>query len=429
MTHFLSISLSVILLAAGLTKVLGLKFQKQHFKHWNLSLTALYGIGIAEVVTAIALFFTTTQYLGAISASFILIGATITCLIVSDYKRAILPFTLWIVAVFLLWKLTPFATSSIAVIGATVLLLLVAMLLWAYPTTPMNKDGDREFLNDATTVIHHFKTVLGVRYHYVTAGNPNKEAVVLVHGAPESWYAWHHQIIALSKEYFVLTLDMKPYGQTGKDLDGNHSFPHIAEEIKALLAALQIDKFHIVSQDRGVIATDHLLSKTGMQDRILSYVRMQQSFNEPHGDPVPPHHLMGSFLGTMVYKLRFGMTLVYRKSNYVQKPLPKKIVRRLTREFQFKGIPQAMPLSFKTTSFDKERQDRYDKLFAYMTMPILILQGRFDPGQHPEEYEKSHEFGSNIRVQFVECGHFLHLEKPAEVNAIMLDFFLTRHEM
>ena len=57
-----------------------------------------------------------------------------------------------------------------------------------------------------------------------------------------------------------------------------------------------------------------------------------------------------------------------------------------------------------------------------MTMPILILQGRYDPGQHPEEYVHSHEFAADLRVEFVEANHFTHIENPAAVNQAIRRF-------
>ena len=55
-------------------------------------------------------------------------------------------------------------------------------------------------------------------------------------------------------------------------------------------------------------------------------------------------------------------------------------------------------------------------------MPVLILQGKYDPGQHPEEYEHSHTIIPNARVQFVEAGHFFHVEAPEVTSDIFLDF-------
>ena len=39
---------------------------------------------------------------------------------------------------------------------------------------------------------HRFRTVDGVRLHYVAGGKADGEVVVLLAGFPESWYAWRN---------------------------------------------------------------------------------------------------------------------------------------------------------------------------------------------------------------------------------------------
>jgi epoxide hydrolase 4 len=55
----------------------------------------------------------------------------------------------------------------------------------------------------------------GVRLHYATAGAGEK-LVILLHGFPEFWYSWRHQIVALSDEYTVVAPDMRGYNLSDK---------------------------------------------------------------------------------------------------------------------------------------------------------------------------------------------------------------------
>lgn len=420
--NYILISLSIILLAAGLAKLFGLKILKKEFKHWNLPDASLYLVGGMEVVTAILLHFQQTEFASLMAATFIMTGAIVVLIISSEYLRTIVPLALLGLAGYLMWTNYPDATLTFATFAISGLLLLLSLILWAVPATKYNKEGDVERLDETTTVIHHFREVLGVKYHYVVAGNRNNLPVVIVPGLPETWYAWKDQIIALSKDYYVIALDTKPFGQTGNDLDGDHSYAQISNEIKALLDELSIHQFNLMGHDRGAVSCDHLLTKEGLSERVNKYVRMQQSFNEPHGEPVPPHHIMGTFLGTMVYKMRFSIPLMYG-SNYVKIRLPKKEVKRISKEFHFEKLAQAIPLSFKTTNFGNELKDRHNWIFQYMTMPILILQGKHDPGQHPEEYYNSHTICPDLRVEFIDAGHFFHGEVPEITNKAILNFF------
>jgi len=421
-TNLLPILLAVLFLATGATKVAGLSFQKKEFKHWNLPPWMRYATGFAEIISGILLCFESTLYVGAILGSFIMLGATVMLWVADENKRSILPLVLMGLFGFLIWQSAPGTAGTWVALGFLGTLLLISIGLWFQVPTPINQPGDTEKITDTCSITHHFEEVLGVRYHYVTAGNKQNPVVVMIHGFPESWYCFHRQIAALSEKHYVIALDLKPYGQTAKDLDGDHSFAHIAEEIKTLLDKIGIKRFHLISHDRGTIAADNLLTKTGIQARVISYIRMQQSFNEPHGKPEPPHKLMGSFWGTLAFRIRFSMWWVYTKSAYTNISIPKEKVSRIEKEFKFKQTALAVPLSFKTTSFDKELKARQDSVFECMTMPTLILQGRFDPGQHPKEYENSATIIPNCQVKFIEAGHFFHVEAPEVTSNIFLEF-------
>jgi pimeloyl-ACP methyl ester carboxylesterase len=87
-----------------------------------------------------------------------------------------------------------------------------------------------------------------------------------------------------------------------------------------VIDALGLDRFFLLSHDRGTVIADHLCSVPRMASRIRRYVRMQQSGNRPHSEPRPPHEM-----------------------------------------------------------FDRELDDRKNGLFAAMSMPVLFLQGGLDP--------------------------------------------------
>ncbi|MBV9320217.1 MAG: alpha/beta fold hydrolase, partial [Mycobacterium sp.] len=44
--------------------------------------------------------------------------------------------------------------------------------------------------------------------------------VILLHGFPEFWYAWRHQIPVLAEHYTVIAPDLRGYGYTEKPHDG-----------------------------------------------------------------------------------------------------------------------------------------------------------------------------------------------------------------
>lgn len=55
----------------------------------------------------------------------------------------------------------------------------------------------------------------GIRIHLVEAGEG--PLVVMVHGFPESWYSWRHQLGALAQDgYRAVAVDLRGYGRSSK---------------------------------------------------------------------------------------------------------------------------------------------------------------------------------------------------------------------
>ena len=288
------------------------------------------------------------------------------------------------------------------------------------PPNTASLHGEIEVLQNGVEATHWYAEAAGVIWHFVTAGDPAGEAILMLHGLPESWWAFHHQIADLAGDYYVIALDCKGYGQSDKRLDLDYKASTMAVETGALLDKLGVDRFNIIAHDRGAVIADHMTSVESLKGCILRYVRMQQSFNEPHGEPRPPHGLFATKLGEGNFKSRNIISVIYDK--VMAAGLTPSTLKRLDYEFKFKGVAEAVRRYFNSNNFDLELKDRHDFLFAHMTMPILILQGRYDPGQHPEEYVRSHEFAADLRVEFVEANHFTHIENPAAVNQAIRRF-------
>ena len=83
--------------------------------------------------------------------------------------------------------------------------------------------------------VHREAVVNGVRLHYVEAGDG--PTVVLLHGFPDFWYGWRHQIPALAGAGFrVLAPDMRGYNLSDKP-KGIRSYRHeaVADDISGLI--------------------------------------------------------------------------------------------------------------------------------------------------------------------------------------------------
>jgi pimeloyl-ACP methyl ester carboxylesterase len=106
----------------------------------------------------------------------------------------------------------------------------------------------------ATSLSHREAIVNGVKLHYVRqgAGDP----LLLIHGWPGFWFEWHKNIDALARHFDVIVPDMRGFAYSDKPdaaPEVGYSDTAFAEDIRALLDLLSIDKVRIVSHDFGAI--------------------------------------------------------------------------------------------------------------------------------------------------------------------------------
>jgi pimeloyl-ACP methyl ester carboxylesterase len=93
----------------------------------------------------------------------------------------------------------------------------------------------------------------GVKLHYATAGNGEK-LVVLLHGFPEFWYSWRHQIAALSDEYTVVAPDLRGYNLSDKPPRvSDFEMDKLVDDVIGLIGHFGHDKAAIVGHDWGAI--------------------------------------------------------------------------------------------------------------------------------------------------------------------------------
>ena len=294
------------------------------------------------------------------------------------------------------------------------------------PPGAQDRPGSREVIG-GVPFTHRYAEGGGVTWHVVTTGREDAPVVLFLHGYPESWFAWNAQMRALADDFHCVALDLPGYGQSEKPAPGafDYDYAAVATTLAALLEAPGLERFHLVSHDRGTVIADHLCAVPGMAGRIAKYVRMQQSGCVPHGEPRPPHELFRS--PAAVEAFRDPASIV--RQAYVDSPIvafapPQTFLDRMTRELGYDGVAEGAAASFQSAGFDREWEDRMNGLFAAMTMPVLFLQGALDAGQSPEEYRDVTRHVADGTLQFVHAGHFLHVERPEEVSAAIRAFLL-----
>ncbi|MEL7548150.1 MAG: alpha/beta hydrolase [Pseudomonadota bacterium] len=287
------------------------------------------------------------------------------------------------------------------------------------PPEAVNRHGEIEYIGNGHFGAHWFVDIEGAVWHIVTAGDPSKKPVLFIHGYPDTWFAYHKVMGDLADDYYVIAVDTLGYGQSDKRPEIDVSYGAVAASLIKLLDRLDVDHFNLISHDRGSVISDHLIASDGMSERINAFLRMQQSFDQPHGLPRPPHAQMS----TPEFHSAENMIRNMYAGDYVSVVLPESELARLEWEWGFAGTAEASARTFQRTSFDKELDFRMANTVPKMTMPVLIVQGIRDPGQHAEEYFRSADVIPNGRVVLVDANHFIHTEDPKLVAELARDLF------
>lgn len=303
----------------------------------------------------------------------------------------------------------------------------IARRLVAIPTVtapPASGEGEVEELR-GVEFTHHFVESPGdgesVRWHYVESGPKDGDPVVFLHGVPDSWFQWHVVMAAISDRHRCIAIDLKGYGQSDKRT-GDYRQEGVADQLIALLDTIGVDRFSLITHDRGTPPADHMVAKLGT--RVIRYGRGQQHLWHLHPSLHPQEKMFTAPTAPFVLGDARTFTIVGYTA-LGAKPVDDKLLERTIAEFTYPGINSAVPRYFHSSSFRQEWIERRTRLIAAWRCPVLLLQGSHDPGQ-PHEFYSDPEVlamlpkGSGLHL--FDAGHFWPFEVPDDAAETIRSF-------
>ncbi|MBW2459335.1 MAG: alpha/beta fold hydrolase [Deltaproteobacteria bacterium] len=113
---------------------------------------------------------------------------------------------------------------------------------------------------DGIELEHCTLAVRGIELHVVTAGPEDGPLAVLLHGFPELWYGWHHQIEPLARAgYRVVVPDQRGYNLSDKPQGVSaYAIDELASDVVAIIEAQGRDWAHVAGHDWGAAVGWHL---------------------------------------------------------------------------------------------------------------------------------------------------------------------------
>ena len=269
----------------------------------------------------------------------------------------------------------------------------------------------------------------GLRQHVVIGGEG--PPLLLVHGWPESWYAWRMMMPALARDFEVIAIDQRGMGLTEKPREG-YDAATLARDMVAVMDALGHDKFAVVGHDTGYIiayalAADHA-------DRVAR-VALAEIPGPPGVAPSPPlfvpdpvnnriwHIAFNRINDELTEKLVSGREDIFFGYEFAvqagKKKLPDDTLRYY---FSLFSDPDALRGCFglyrawgTTLAQNEQRKTRR------LTMPVLGIGGAESWGERAGEGIKP--AADDVQtVVIADAGHWLAEQAPDDMIAAVTAF-------
>lgn len=268
--------------------------------------------------------------------------------------------------------------------------------------------------------------------HVAEAGPEDGEPVVLLHGWPQHWYEWRDVVPLLSDRFRLVMPDLRGMGWTDAPARG-YEKEQLAEDVRALLDAMGLDRVKLVGHDWGGFAGFLLCLRH--PERVERYLAL----NIIH--PWPRRRARGVLdAWRLAYQLPlvapFAGPRVTRKTAYVERvlrhsgsgtftdeeveafaaPLRQRARAAATagyyRTFQLCELPALAAGRWRSTR---------------LTVPTLMLFGTDDFAISVDMVRGFEPYADDMRLELAEgIGHFIVDERPELVARRAREFFLAR---
>jgi pimeloyl-ACP methyl ester carboxylesterase len=109
----------------------------------------------------------------------------------------------------------------------------------------------------------------GVKIHYASLGQG--PLVVMIHGFPDFWYSWRHQMAALSKTHQVVAIDQRGYNLSDKPKGvENYDVALLVADVAAVIRHLGRSRATVVGHDwGGVVAWQFAMRQPQMIEQLV----------------------------------------------------------------------------------------------------------------------------------------------------------------
>ncbi|KAI6653420.1 Epoxide hydrolase 4-like [Oopsacas minuta] len=291
-------------------------------------------------------------------------------------------------------------------------------------------------LQDQSLGMHQFITVNGIKLHYVISGPENAPVMLMLHGFPEFWYSWRYQIREFNKDYRVIAVDLRGYGESDKPLDKSaYTRQQLTSDIIELISSMCQDKCILVAHDWGGILAWRVVQQRPdlvkkfivlccpHAKRYMELVRtdnatlLRQWYVLLFQIPLLPELTLGADNYLSLKRTFHGTASGLINSHRMDDDSMQAFLYTFSQENALK-----CPLYYYRNMFAKDiKIPKAQKV----EVPTLLMMGVHDAFLSLELGEGNEKYVEDIRVKNINGSHWLQQDCPDEVNKEIRVFLET----
>jgi len=237
----------------------------------------------------------------------------------------------------------------------------------------MQKISEADSLALEDKAEHRYANNNGVKIHYALYGSG--PLVVFLHGFPDYWLTWRHQMLALAKSFRAAALDMRGYNLSDKPKGvENYNINRLVDDAAAVIAAEGEKSAVIVGHDWGGATAWNIAMRRPELVGRLAILNMPHPYSLARELATNPEQVKYSqyarnFMDPEFYK----QISLERLGNWVRDPAAK--AKHL--EAMQRSDPQAM-LHYYQANYPREPYRVWNSEPVHVKMPTLLIHGLKD---------------------------------------------------
>ncbi|XP_027343823.1 bifunctional epoxide hydrolase 2-like [Abrus precatorius] len=300
---------------------------------------------------------------------------------------------------------------------------------------------------------HSYVQVKGLKLHIAEIGSGQK-AVLFLHGFPEIWYTWRHQMIDVANAgYRAIAFDFRGYGLSEHPVEPEKAnLLDLVDEVLGLLDSLSISRAFLVGKDFGAIPA--YIVAALHPERVTSVITLGVPFTLPGPSVIQdlpedsyvkrwqkPGRAEADFgrfdvksVIRNIYILFSGSEIPVAGENQEimdlfnpSTPLPpwfsEEDLATYASLYEKSGFRFALQVPYRSLGVESGISD------PKVTIPALLIMGEKDyvlKSFGMEDYIRSgavKHFVPELEIIFIpEGSHFVHEQFPDKVNQLIVEF-------